>query len=176
MAACRTSARPSLFGPLGLRCPGQAITDSVLIVLGEGWHGIDHLRRRPLDRLAAGHHRRRSQPSSCAFRHARSGPDPASIGAAMIGGIAANNSSGMCCGTAQNSYKTLASMRVVLADGTVLDTGSGESRAAFRQPRLVLCSTVLRRSRARCEPMPGCGTHPPQVRDQEYDRLFAECA
>ena len=40
------------------------------------------------------------------------GPDPASIDAAMIGGIAANNASGMCCGTAQNSYNTLAGLRV----------------------------------------------------------------
>ena len=47
------------------------------------------------------------------------GPDPASIDTAMIGGIAANNASGMCCGTAQNSYQTLAGLRVVLADGTV---------------------------------------------------------
>src|SRR6187431_817697 len=59
------------------------------------------------------------------------GPDPASIDAAMIGGIAANNASGMCCGTAQNSYHTLAGMRVVLADGTVVDTRDPESRAAF---------------------------------------------
>ncbi len=50
------------------------------------------------------------------------GPDPASIDAAKIGGIAANNASGMCCGTAQNSYHTLAGVRVVLADGMVLDT------------------------------------------------------
>jgi len=34
----------------------------------------------------------------------------------MIGGIAANNASGMCCGTAQNSHQTLAGMRLVLAD------------------------------------------------------------
>ena len=46
------------------------------------------------------------------------GPDPASINAAKIGGIAANNASGMCCGTAQNSYNTLAGMRLILADGT----------------------------------------------------------
>ena len=59
------------------------------------------------------------------------GPDPASIGSAMIGGIAANNASGMCCGTAQNSYQTLQSMRIVLADGAVLDTGDAASRAAF---------------------------------------------
>lgn len=59
------------------------------------------------------------------------GPDPASIGAAMIGGIAANNSSGMCCGTAQNSYQTLQSMRIVFADGAVLDTADSASRTAF---------------------------------------------
>ncbi len=59
------------------------------------------------------------------------GPDPASIDTAMIGGIAANNASGMCCGTAQNSYQTLAGLRVVLADGTVLDTRDAASRAAF---------------------------------------------
>ncbi len=55
------------------------------------------------------------------------GPDPASINAAMIGGIAANNASGMCCGTAQNSYNTLESMKVVLNDGTLLDTGDKNS-------------------------------------------------
>src|SRR5438045_1888805 len=63
------------------------------------------------------------------------GPDPASIDAAMIGGIAANNASGMCCGTAQNSYHTLAGMRVVLADGTVLDTSDATSRADFARLR-----------------------------------------
>jgi D-lactate dehydrogenase len=49
----------------------------------------------------------------------------------MIGGIAANNASGMCCGTAQNSYRTLHAARIVLADGAVLDTGDADSRAAF---------------------------------------------
>ena len=60
------------------------------------------------------------------------GPDPASIDAAMIGGIAANNASGMCCGTAQNSYHTLAGMRVVLADGTVLDTRDADESRGVR--------------------------------------------
>ncbi|MGE4410025.1 MAG: FAD-binding and (Fe-S)-binding domain-containing protein, partial [Sphingobium sp.] len=39
--------------------------------------------------------------------------------------------SGMCCGTAQNSYQTLQSMRLILADGTVLDTGDADSRRDF---------------------------------------------
>ena len=65
----------------------------------------------------------------------RIGPDPASLDSAHIGGIAANNASGMCCGTAQNSYRTLQSMRVILADGSVLDTADPTSRAVFTQAR-----------------------------------------
>jgi D-lactate dehydrogenase len=49
----------------------------------------------------------------------------------MIGGIAANNASGMCCGTAQNSYQTVDSMRIIFADGTVLDTSDVSSLRAF---------------------------------------------
>lgn len=60
------------------------------------------------------------------------GPDPASINTARIGGMAANNASGMCCGTRQNSYHTLAAIRVMLVDGTVLDTANAGSVAAFR--------------------------------------------
>jgi D-lactate dehydrogenase len=57
----------------------------------------------------------------------------------MIGGIVANNASGMCCGTAQNSYRTLAGLRLVLADGSVLDTRDPASRGAIarRRPDLV---------------------------------------
>ena len=66
------------------------------------------------------------------------GPDPASIDAAMIGGIAANNASGMCCGTSANSYRTLAAMRVILADGTLLDTADDESSRRFREDRKAL--------------------------------------
>ena len=66
----------------------------------------------------------------------------------MIGGIAANNASGMCCGTAQNSYHTLAGMRVVLADGTVLDTRDAASRAAFVQQRPELAAGLAELARA----------------------------
>uniref|UniRef100_UPI003D097474 FAD-binding oxidoreductase n=1 Tax=Arcobacter sp. TaxID=1872629 RepID=UPI003D097474 len=60
------------------------------------------------------------------------GPDPASINAAMIGGIAANNASGMCCGISQNSYKTLKSIKLIMADGTRLDTASEKSKKRFK--------------------------------------------
>ena len=41
------------------------------------------------------------------------GPDPSSIDSCMIGGVVANNSSGMCCGVKQNTYHTLKDMRIV---------------------------------------------------------------
>ena len=49
----------------------------------------------------------------------------------MVGGIVMNNASGMNCGTHANSDKVLLSARIILADGTVLDTGDAVSRAAF---------------------------------------------
>ena len=58
------------------------------------------------------------------------------------GTLAANNASGMCCGTAQNSYQTLQSLRVVLADGTALDTGSSDSRLAFAAARPALLTEL----------------------------------
>ena len=51
----------------------------------------------------------------------------------MVGGIVANNASGMNCGTHANSDRMLISARLVLPDGTVLDTGDAASREAFRQ-------------------------------------------
>ena len=82
------------------------------------------------------------------------GPDPASINACKIGGIVANNASGMCCGTAQNTYHTLAGMRVVLADGTRIDTEDAANVAAFRQSHSALLeqlATLARETRANTE-------------------------
>ncbi len=90
--------------------------------------------RKPI-RLQAGRDRRPT-PTGAWLRYGRKiGPDPASINACKIGGIAANNASGMCCGTAQNSYRTLAGMRVILADGTLAGhRRRGEPRGLFRVP------------------------------------------
>ena len=59
------------------------------------------------------------------------GPDPSSIDACMIGGIVSNNSSGMCCGVAQNSYHTVRHLRIVFVDGSVLDTSDPTSVAEW---------------------------------------------
>jgi D-lactate dehydrogenase len=125
---------PVTFRAAGTSLSGQAISDSVLLVAGGRWNRYEILdngeRIRLQPGVVGGHANRYLAPYG-----RKIGPDPASINAAMIGGIAANNASGMCCGTAQNSYRTVAGMRLVFQDGTRLDTADPTSRAAFRRRR-----------------------------------------
>ena len=74
------------------------------------------------------------------------GPDPSSIGAAMMGGILSNNSSGMCCGVSQNSYHTLKHIRFILPDGKIFSTESAGERDRFMHecPDLAATLTALR--------------------------------
>jgi D-lactate dehydrogenase len=132
LAACRERKLPVTFRAAGTSLAGQAITDSVLVVMGDGWQGIDVLEGGAKIRLQPGVIGSAANKRLAPLGR-KIGPDPASIDSAMIGGIAANNASGMCCGTHENSYQTLDSMRMVFADGTVLDTADQQSRAAFAQ-------------------------------------------
>lgn len=120
------------FRAAGTSLSGQAVTDSVLLVLGENWQ--QHHIRGLGEQIRLGPGVIGAQANKWLAPYGRKiGPDPASINTCKIGGIVANNASGMCCGTAQNSFNTLAAMRVVLFDGTVLDTEDAASVAAFRQ-------------------------------------------
>ena len=112
---------PVTFRAAGTSLSGQAISDSVLIVLGDNWNGREVRGQGSQIRLQSGVIGAAANAVLAPFQR-KIGPDPASINACKIGGIVANNASGMCCGTAQNSYHTLAGIRLVLADGTVLDT------------------------------------------------------
>jgi D-lactate dehydrogenase len=60
------------------------------------------------------------------------GPDPASEIACTIGGVVANNSSGMACGTTQNTYRTLAGLEIVLLSGTVIDSAAPDADAHLK--------------------------------------------
>jgi D-lactate dehydrogenase len=116
------------FRAAGTSLSGQSISDSVLVVLAGGWRGWrieDGGARIVLEPGVIG----AEANAYLAPLGRKIGPDPASINACMIGGIVANNAAGMCCGTAMNSYQTVESMRLVLADGTEVDTGDPASRA-----------------------------------------------
>ncbi len=137
---------PVTYRAAGTSLSGQAISDSVLMVATHGW--------RKYSILDDGAMKIRLQPGITGARAniylqpfgRKIGPDPASINAAMVGGIAANNASGMCCGTAQNSYKTIADIRIVLYDGTVLDTSDEESKKDFvvKHPEIIAGIEELR--------------------------------
>ena len=129
------------FRAAGTSLSGQAITDSVLVLLAGGWRG--HRIEAQGERIALQPGVVGSRANDVLRPYGRKiGPDPASINAAMIGGIAANNASGMCCGVDFNSYRTLHSMRVLLADGHLLDTGDPESRARFSKTHKTLLQTL----------------------------------
>lgn len=122
---------PVTFRAAGTSLSGQAISDSVLVVASHGWRGYRILEQGMKISLQPGI--RGAQANRYLASYGRKiGPDPASIDSAMIGGIVSNNASGMCCGTSENSYKTIADIRVVLPDGTLLDTADEASRKAFR--------------------------------------------
>ncbi len=137
---------PVTFRAAGTSLSGQAISDSVLIVLGDNWNGREIRGQGTQIRLQPGVIGAQANAWLAPFGR-KIGPDPASINACKIGGIVANNSSGMCCGTAQNTYHTLAGIRLVLADGSRLDTEDSASVAAFRESHADLLEQLARLGR-----------------------------
>lgn len=132
---------PMTFRAAGTSLSGQSISDSILVRMGKGWDQwriYDQARFIQLQPGIIGGNANRQLSS---FGR-KIGPDPASIDSAKIGGILANNSSGMCCGIEQNSYQTIKSMRLVLVDGTVVDTGDDKSVANFRNTRAGLLNRL----------------------------------
>lgn len=122
---------PVTFRAAGTSLSGQSISDSVLVVAGKNWERYkvsEDGERITLEPGIIG-----SRVNAILKPYGRKfGPDPASIGSCMVGGIVMNNASGMSCGTHANSDRELESVRMVFADGLVLDTGDEASREAFR--------------------------------------------
>ena len=121
---------PMTFRAAGTSLSGQAVTDGILADISKHWGNYsveDHgklIRFQPgivggfINNILKQYGR-------------RIGPDPASIDACMMGGILANNSSGMCCGVIENSYHTIHSMTIVLPNGFVLDTAPPNANQVF---------------------------------------------
>jgi len=136
----RALSQPLTYRAAGTSLSGQAVGGGILVDLSLDWGRFrieDEGTRVWAQPGVIGAHLNRA----LAPHGRRIGPDPASIDAAMIGGIVANNASGMCCGVSQNSFHTLRGATVILADGVSIDT-HGESRDEVdeqfknRHPRL----------------------------------------
>ncbi len=117
---------PLTFRAAGTSLSGQAVTDGILVDVSKHWGKLQ---------VESGGARVRLQPgviggyANAVLRsHSRRiGPDPASIDTCMMGGILANNSSGMCCGVIENAYRTLDSIQFVLPNGQVIDTAASHA-------------------------------------------------
>ncbi|MFB2556956.1 FAD-binding and (Fe-S)-binding domain-containing protein [Herbiconiux liangxiaofengii] len=154
-ALFRTATRTGL--PLTLRSggtslSGQAVTDGVLVDVRSNFRRIDVLDDGRRVRVQPGATVR--QVNARLARHGRKlGPDPASESACTIGGVVANNSSGMSCGITGNTYRTLESMTVVLPSGTVVDTAAADANPRLRHDEPELFQGLLRlRDRVRGNP------------------------
>lgn len=142
IGAARAEGLPLTFRAAGTSLSGQAMTEGVLAVLGDGWRKM---------RIHEGGARITLGPAVIVANANRAlkrfnkklGPDPASQATCKIGGVVNNNSSGMCCGVAYNTYHTLVRLRVMLVDGTVLDTGDADSVANFRVSHADLLRELL---------------------------------
>ena len=130
--ACNQFQLPFTFRAAGTSLSGQSISDSVLIVAGKHWEKYELGPNQDTIRMQPGIIGSRVneilKPYGRVFP-----PDPASIGSAMVGGIVCNNASGMNCGVHANSDRMMISARLILTDGTVVDTGDEASKEAFRK-------------------------------------------
>ncbi|MDR0284626.1 MAG: FAD-binding oxidoreductase, partial [Propionibacteriaceae bacterium] len=131
LRACAAAGLSVTFRSGGTSLSGQAGTSGILADVRRHFDGIEVLddgrRVRVQPGVTVNRLNAHLSPYGRAF-----GPDPASSAACTIGGVVANNSSGMACGTVENSYRTLESLVVVLASGTVIDTGAPDADERLR--------------------------------------------
>lgn len=126
----------------GTSLSGQAVGTGLLVDTRRNFKEIEILENGIRVRVQPGVTVR--QANAALTRYGRKlGPDPASEVACTIGGVVANNSSGMSCGTEFNTYSTLASMTFVLPSGTVVDTAAEDANENLRTNEPALYEGLL---------------------------------
>ncbi|MFJ3233977.1 FAD-binding and (Fe-S)-binding domain-containing protein [Streptomyces sp. NPDC086787] len=131
MAGARAAGLPLTLRSGGTSLAGQAGGEGILVDVRSHWRAAEVLDDGQRIRLQPGLTVRQANARLARFGR-RLGPDPASESACTIGGVVANNSSGMNCGTRENAYRTMESLRFVLPSGTVVDTGAPDADDALR--------------------------------------------
>ena len=137
----------------GTSLSGQAVSDGVLIDTRSGFRDIEVLDNGARVRCQPGA-TVRAVNARLAPYHRILGPDPASEIACTIGGVVADNSSGMACGTTMNTYRTLSALELVLLTGTVIDTSAADADAHLKAVEPELWAGLARlRDRDRGNPV-----------------------
>jgi D-lactate dehydrogenase len=118
------------FRASGTSLSGQSVTDSIIAEIAYDWQHIKvkiNGKSIVLEPGVIGEHANQKLRK---FQR-RIGPDPASMNAARIGGIVANNASGMTTGKPCNSYNTLKNIRFILSNGNIYDTSEKQDYDQF---------------------------------------------
>ncbi|MFB6503972.1 MULTISPECIES: FAD-binding and (Fe-S)-binding domain-containing protein [unclassified Streptomyces] len=134
--------REVVFRAAGTSLNGQAQGEDILVDVRHHWAGIEVLDDGARARIRPGTTVLRANAALARYGRLL-GPDPASAIACTIGGVVANNASGMTAGTTRNSYRTVSSLTFVLPSGTVVDTGdpAADEDLAHAEPRL--CEALM---------------------------------
>ncbi|WP_306597763.1 FAD-binding and (Fe-S)-binding domain-containing protein [Geothrix sp. 21YS21S-2] len=133
---------PMTFRAAGTSLSGQSVSDGILVEVARNWRGIEVLEGGAKVKVQPGVIGAHVNLALGRFK-SKMGPDPASINTCTVGGILSNNSSGMCCGVAQNAYHTLDSLTFVLPSGTVIDTARPDADEAFKAAEPALWEGLL---------------------------------
>ncbi|WP_406388222.1 FAD-binding and (Fe-S)-binding domain-containing protein [Streptomyces sp. NBC_00211] len=134
--------REVVFRAAGTSLNGQAQGEDVLVDVRRHWAGIEVLEEGRRARIRPGTTVARA--NAALARHGRVlGPDPASAVACTLGGVVANNASGMTAGTTRNSYRTLSSLTFVLPGGTVVDTADPLADEELARAEPALCRGLM---------------------------------
>ena len=139
---CQQCGTPFTFRAAGSSLSGQCSSEDVLIICNDGFKKMEVIDDGKALRCECGVIGSDANDLLKPYNR-KIGPDPATLATALVGGILNNNSSGMCCGTAQNSYKTIRSIRVVLLDGSILDTSDKKSIDQFLKEKPQMVEDIL---------------------------------
>ncbi|MCK2218732.1 FAD-binding oxidoreductase [Actinomadura sp. ATCC 31491] len=152
VAALLRTGLPLTFRSGGTSLSGQGVTEHLLVDTRRHFRDVEVLDGGERVRVQPGAVLRQVNARLAPYGR-KLGPDPASESACTIGGVIANNSSGMTCGTHANTYRTLESMTLVLPSGTVLDTGAPDAGERLRALEPELAAGLERlRDRVRKNP------------------------
>jgi D-lactate dehydrogenase len=130
--------REVVFRAGGTSLNGQAQGEDILVDVRRHWSGVQVLDAGARARIRPGTTVVRANASLAPYGRVL-GPDPASAIACTVGGVVANNASGMTAGITRNSYRTLASLTFVLPTGTVVDTADPRADEELRRAEPALC-------------------------------------
>jgi D-lactate dehydrogenase len=126
----------------GTSLNGQGQTDGILVDVRRHFAGVEVLDGGARAKVRAGTLLGFANRVLAPTGH-KLGPDPASTDIATVGGVVANNSGGMRCGVAWDSYSTVEALTFVTASGALIDTAAPGAEERFAQAEPALAEGLM---------------------------------